>query len=96
MQPFAVLLAASEVHADSLMMMWCCSPQGFRSISFAAWQLLASSAHSTLSIIPGAPAAVGIGQFAVAKLLSSSGWPILVNENARLTATGELVRHLVV
>jgi hypothetical protein len=32
----------------------------------------------------------------VAKLLSSSGWPILVNENARLTATGELVRHWVV
>jgi hypothetical protein len=51
-------------------------------------RLLASATTSTLRVVPGAPAPVGDPQFIVASLLSSLRRPVVVADNARLTATG--------
>lgn len=41
-----------------------------------------------MRVVPGSPAPVGDPQFIVASLLSSLKRPVVVADNARLTATG--------
>jgi hypothetical protein len=65
-------------------------PQGARNITFDASQLYASAAQSSLLITPGAPGTVGVMQYVVANLLSSTRAPVVVADNVKVIATGRL------
>lgn len=67
-----------------------CCLQGTRNITFEASQLFASAAQSRVWVTPGAPATTGEPQYVVASLLSSTGSPVVVADNAKVLATGML------